>query len=155
MPLWLQMAYNGGIWFIDIPFSRVNWINDLRFNKKHSYIFYIFLNKIFNKKGKYVLITSIGGFQNYSLEQKGICYTILDLSEKERGWIQYNIIGGEDLYAKRYVVIRRKSYKDQQGLKKKEYYILVIRLTSKDDEYKRAGVGLIQSDYIFWQKLNV
>jgi len=56
------MAYNGGIWFIDIPFSRVNWINDLRFNKKHSYIFYIFLNKIFNKKGKYVLITSIGGF---------------------------------------------------------------------------------------------
>ena len=85
---------------MDIPFSRVDQINNLQFNKKHSYMFYVFFNRIFNKKGKYALIISIGGFQNYSLEQKGIYYTILDLSETERGWIQYDITGGEDLYAK-------------------------------------------------------
>jgi hypothetical protein len=106
-------------------------------------MFHVFFNKIFDKKGKYALITGIGGFWNCSLEQKGIYYAILDLSETERGWIWYDITGGEDLHAERCVVVGRKSYKDQQGLKKKEYYILVVRPTSKDDEYERAGVGLI------------
>ena len=32
------MAYNKGIQFIDIPFSIVNWINNLRFNKGRELI---------------------------------------------------------------------------------------------------------------------
>ena len=37
----------------------------------------------------------------------------------------------------------------------KEYYILVVRPTSVDGEYKRVGVGLIQSDYVVRQRFNV
>lgn len=87
--LWLQMVYNRGIQFIDIPFSKVNQIYNLQFNKKYNYIF--------NKKGKYILITNIGSFQNCSLEEKGIYYAILDFSKTKRGQIQYDIIGGEDI----------------------------------------------------------
>jgi len=37
----------------------------------------------------------------------------------------------------------------------KEYYILVIRLTSIDSEYRRVRVRLIKSDYVVRQRLNV
>jgi len=37
----------------------------------------------------------------------------------------------------------------------KEYYILVIRPTSIDGEYKRVRVRLIKSDYIVRQRFNV
>ena len=112
MPSWSWMAYNKGIQFMDIPFGEVYWIDNLQFDKKHNYVLHVFFNKIFNKKGKHALITDIGRFWNCSLEQKGIYYAILDSSKTERGRIQYDITGGEDLHAKRCVVVRRKSHKD-------------------------------------------
>ena len=147
VPSWSWMAYDGSIQFMDIPFGEADWNDNLRFDKKHKYA-------LFNKKGKHALITDIGGFRNCSLEQKAI----LDSSKTKRGWIQYDIDGGEDLHSERCVVVGRKSDEDDEdehGLKNKEYYILVVRPTSRDGEYERAGVGLIQSDYVLRQRLNV
>ena len=62
---------------------------------------------------------------------------------------------GEDLYVKRYIIVGRKTYKDKHRLKNNKYYILVVRPTSRDGEYKRVGVGLIQSGYILRQRLNI
>jgi len=132
MPSWSWMAYNGSIKFIKIPFNCVDWNIELQFNKKHKHVF-------FNKKGKDALVTNIGVFQNYSLEQRNTSYAILDSSKAERGWIQYNIKASKDLQAKRYVVVGRES----QGLRNKKYYILVIRPTSVDGEYTRVRVGRI------------
>ena len=59
------------------------------------------------------------------------------------------------------VVVGKKSSKDKDKIEDgdrldvKEYYILVVRPTSVDGEYKRVGVGLIQSDYVVRQRINV
>jgi len=121
------MAYNKGIQFIDIPFSAVNWINNLQFNKGREPI----------------LITNIGEFRDCTIEPDGEHYTILDFGRTKRGWIQYNVKEDEDLFKKRCVVARKKSSKYRGGLDIKEYYILVIRPTSIDSEYRRVRVGLI------------
>ena len=143
MPLWLQMAYNGGIQFMDIPFSIVNWINNLRFDKGRELI----------------LITNIGEFRDCIIEPDRKYYTILNFGRTKRGWIQYDIEEDEDLFKERYIVIRKKSSKDKiedrDKLDIKEYYILVIRPTSVDSKYKRVGVRLIQSDYIVRERFNM
>ena len=82
MPSWLQMAYNGGIQFIDIPFGTVYWINNLQFNKGR----------------KLVLITNIGEFWDYIIELNRKHYTILDFGRIKRGQIQYNIKEDKDLF---------------------------------------------------------
>ena len=82
------------------------------------------------------------------MEQDRKYYTILGFGRTKRGWIQYDIEEGEDLFKEQCVVIRKKSIedgdsKDRDRLDVKEYYILVVRPTSVDGEYKRVGVGLI------------
>jgi len=124
---------------MDISFGDVDWNDRLRFGKK----------------GKHVLVTDVGVFRNCSLEPRDISYAILDPSKAERGWIQYDIEVSEDLYAKRCVVVGRMSYEDEHRLRNKKYYILVVRLTSVDGEYRRVGVGWIQSDYVVRQRLSV
>ena len=109
------------------------------------------------------------------MEPDGKYYAILDSSKTKRGQIEYNIKEGEDLFKEQYVVVRKKSSKDRDSEDKnsenrdienrdskdgdrldvKEYYILVVRPTSIDGEYKRVRVGLIQSDYVVRQRLNV
>ena len=136
---WSQIAYNRGIQFIDIPFSTVNWINNLRFNKRREL----------------VLITYIGKFRDYTIEPNRKHYTILDFGRTKRGQIQYNIKEDEDLFKERYIIARKKSSGDRDRLDVKEYYILVIRPTSIYSKYKRVRVRLIQSNYIIRQRFKV
>jgi len=89
------------------------------------------------------------------MELDGKYYAILNFGRTKRGWIQYNIKEDEDLFKEQYVVARKKSSKDRDRLDVKEYYILIVRPTSIDGEYKRVGVGLIQSNYIVRQRFNV
>ena len=77
------------------------------------------------------------------MEPDGKYYTILGFGRTKRGWIQYNVKGGEDLYKEQYIITRKKSSKDRDRLKVKRYYILVVRLTSIDSEYKRVRVRFI------------
>jgi len=135
------MAYNGGIQFIDIPFGTVDWINNLGFDEEREP----------------ALIADIGEFRDCIMEPDGKHYAILDFGTTKRGWIQYDVKEDEDLFKERCVVVGKKSSKDKDGdrLDVKEYYILVIRPTSVDSEYKRVGVGLVQSNYVVRQKFNV
>ena len=138
VPSWSWMAYNGGIQFMDIPFGIVDWIDNLRLKERGL-----------------VLITDVGGFRDCTMGPDGKYYAVLDFDRKKRGWIQYDFKEGEDPYKERCVVTGKKSKKDVDGLDVKEYYILVVRPTSVNGEYKRVGVGLIQSDYVVRQRLNV
>jgi len=145
VPSWSWMAYNGGIQFMDIPFGTVDWINNLRFDKGREL----------------VLITDVGEFRDCTMEPDGKYYAILDFGRTKRGWIQYDVEEGEDLFKERCVVAGKKSSKDKDKIEDgdrldvKEYYILVVRPTSVDGEYKRVGVGLIQSDYVVRQRFDV
>jgi hypothetical protein len=103
------------------------------------------------------LVTDVCVFRNCGLEQRDTSYAILDSSKAERGKIRYNVEASEDLHAERCVVVRRKhkvednEFKDSDEIKDEdddisgveEYYILVVRLTSVDGEYRRVGVRLI------------
>ena len=88
-------------------------------------------------------------------------YTVFNFGRMKREQIQYDIEEGGDLFKERCVVAGKKSSKDKDKIKDrdrlnvKEYYILVIRLTSIDSEYKRVGVRLIQSDYVIRRRFNV
>jgi hypothetical protein len=143
VPSWSWMAYNGGIQFIDIPFSKVDWNNNLQFDKEREL----------------ALITRVGKFRDCTMEPDGKHYAILDSGRTKRGWIQYDVEEDEDLFKERCVVVGKKSSEDDSEdgdrLDVKEYYILVVRPTSVDGEYKRVGVGLIQSDYVVRQRFNV
>jgi hypothetical protein len=68
----------------------------------------------------------------------------LDSGKAERGQIQYDVEASKDLHAERCVVVGRKHNVE-------EYYILVVRPISVDSEYRRVGVGLIQSDCVVGQ----
>ena len=145
VPSWSWMAYNGGIQFMDIPFGTVDWIDNLQFDKGHEL----------------ALITDVGEFRDCTMEPDGKHYAILDFSRMKRGWIQYDIEEDEDLFKERCVVVGKKFSKDKDKIKDgvrldvKEYYILVVGPTSVDGEYKRVGVGSIQSDYVVRRRLNV
>ena len=145
VPSWSWMAYNGGIQFIDIPFGTVDWINNLRFDEGREL----------------ALITDVGEFQDCTIKPDGKYCAILDFSRTKRGWIQYDVKEDEDLFKERCVVAGKKSSKDKDKIEDgdrldvKEYYILVVRPTSVDGEYKRVGVGLIQSNYVVRQRFNV
>ena len=65
-------------------------------------------------------------------------YAVLDSDGAKRGWIQYDVEGSKDLRKEQCVVVGRKS---NSGIK--EYYVLVVRLTRVDGEYRRIGVRLI------------
>ena len=104
VPSWSWMAYDGGIQFIDIPFSDVDWIENLRFNGKH----------------KHALVTDVGVgvFRNCSLEPTDTSYAILDsrkVERVERGWIQYDIKASGDLHDERCVVVGREFYGMSMG----------------------------------------
>lgn len=138
VPSWSWMAYNGGIQFIDIPFNAVDWIGNLRFDKEREA----------------ALIADVGKFLDCTMELDGRHYAVLDPGGMKRGWIQYDVEEGGNLCKERCVVVGRVDGEVvESGLD--EYYILVVRPTSMDDEYSRVGVGLIQSDYIVRQRPNV
>jgi hypothetical protein len=144
MPSWSWMAYSGGIEFMDIPLGNVDWNNKLQFVKEYKYMLF----NVFKKKERDALATDIGVFRNCSLEQRDVSYVVLDSGKAERGRIWYDT-ESSSLHTEQCVVVGRSRDKHEK------YYILVVRRTSKGGEYRRIGVGWIQSDYVVRQKRNV
>ena len=134
VPSWSWMAYNGGIQFMDIPFGKVDWIVNLRFDEER----------------KSTLIADVGKFRNYKMKPDGDHYAVLNSFRMKIGWIWYDVDEGKNLREERCVVVGRKSNK---GVKK--YYILVVRPTGVDGEYSRVGVGLIRSDCVVRERVGV
>ena len=124
VPSWSWMAYNGGIQFLEIPFSEVGWANDLQFDPKREN----------------ALIADIGDFLRCTMEPDRKQYAVIDSDGTKRGWIQYDVKDGEQLSKEQCVVIGRTKKSSVE-----EYYILVARPTCVDGEYNRVGVGLVHS----------
>ena len=125
----------------DIPFGAVDWINNLRFDKKREH----------------ALVAEVGKFRD-GMKLNGE-HTVLDSGDIERGWIQYDIKGKDeesrDLCEERCVVVGKKANEKANEIAKK-YYILVVKPTKEiEGEYRRVGVGLIQSDYVVRQLADV
>jgi hypothetical protein len=146
VPSWSWMAYNGGIQFMEIPYAKVDWNENIRFNN--------WIDKLRFEKHKYALVADICVFRDCGLEQRDTNYTIVDSSKAERGQIRYDVEASEDLHAERCVVVGKESQR-YQTLTNWKYYILVVRQSSVDGEYRRVGAGWIQKDYIARHKLNV
>ncbi|KAL5399273.1 hypothetical protein PMIN03_012691 [Paraphaeosphaeria minitans] len=136
VPSWSWMAYSGGIQFMSIPFGEVDWIDHLRFDEECE--------------GDHAIISSLWTFQDCMMGPYEAQYAVLDSNGAKRGWIQYDVEGSKDLCKEQCVVVGRKSNSSIE-----EYYILVVRSTSVDVEYKRVGVGLIQSDCVVKRRPNV
>jgi hypothetical protein len=129
------MAYDGGICFLgdkEIPFRRVQWITNLRFDK-HC---------------KNALIADVGKFQDCTMEWDGSRYAVFDLSKTNRGWIRYDVEDGKDLLEEHCVVVG--STEDSE-----HYYILVARPTSVNGEYERVGIGQVQKNCLVRERVNV
>lgn len=80
----------------------------------------------------------------------GAQYAVLDSDGAKRGCIQYGVEGSKDLRKEQCVVVGRKSNR-----RIKEYYVLVVRPTRVDSEYRSVGIGLIQSDCVVGHWVNV
>ncbi|KAH7046576.1 heterokaryon incompatibility protein-domain-containing protein [Macrophomina phaseolina] len=135
VPSWSWMAYSGAIQFINIPFGSVDWINYLRFDEERDY----------------AIIADVAAFTNCTMELHGKQYTVSDSSGTERGWIRYDVEDGEELCQERCVVVgmvRNGRFKDC-------CYIMIVRPTGVDGEYRRVGVGLIHSGRVVRWKINV
>jgi hypothetical protein len=140
VPSWSWMAYKGGLEFIHIPWYDVDWFDKLRFDEL-----------------KHVLVTDVGVFRNCSLERRDIDCAILDSRKVNIGWLRYDVEEGEDLCTERCVVVGkvRQEVSEDGDKSVGQYYILIVRPTSRDDEFTRVGVGLIQTDYVLRQRLDV
>jgi hypothetical protein len=136
VPSWSWMAYSGGIQFMDIPLGDVNWFDHLRFDEE--------------RECGHAIIASLWTFQNCKMGFYEAQYAVLDSNGAKRGWIQYDIEDGKDLRKAQCVIVGRKS---DNGIE--ECYVLVVRSTSVDNEYRRVGVGLIRSDCVVRQRINV
>lgn len=144
------MGYSGGIQFLEIPLGQVDWVDHLRFDG--------------GCECDHAIISDIWKFQNCTIGPYKGQYAVLDSNGVKRGWIEYDVEDGTELSRERCVVVGRKHkfehnerIKDDHNsaLGAAEYYMLVVRPTSVDAEYKRVGVGLIQSDCVVGERTNV
>lgn len=134
VPSWSWMAYNGGIRFFDnVSFNTSEGIVNLRFDEECEY----------------ALMADVGSFRDgLRLDGK---HVVLDLNGVERGWVRYDMKNkdeGKGLCDERCVPVGKKT---REGPEK--YYVLIVRPT-RDGEYRRVGVGMIQSEYVVSERFS-
>jgi hypothetical protein len=129
------MAYSGGIEFVKIPYGRLSWI-------KHNYL------KLKDRDGAVtVSLGEIPKCTKRSCENctTGLCerrHVLVDAAGMKRGWIQYDVESDEESNTIQCVVIGRQRAEDTGP---DQYYILLVSPTSVDGQYKRVGVGQVES----------
>ena len=121
------MACSGGIEFLDVEFGSVSWFNALTFDAE---------------RGSTALIADIGKLWDCKMKSNNDGCTIFDIpTNKEVGWVRYDIEGGAEGLENHCVVVgRTENYRVAQ-----RYYILVVVPTGKDGEYRRVGVGKVRT----------
>lgn len=110
---------------MEIPMGSVSWVQALAFDTKCD---------------SAALITDVGKFLNCTMESKGDRCIVLDIStNKEAGWVRYDIEGGAEGSENHCVVVGR----TENNNAAQQYYVLVVVPTKKGGEYKRVGVGKV------------
>ncbi|KAF1831437.1 HET-domain-containing protein [Decorospora gaudefroyi] len=133
VPSWSWMACGGGVKFIEVVIGFVSWINALAFDAERD---------------SAALIADVGKLQHVTLKPHGDRYTVSNFFGRTKGWIQYDVGGGESGSRDRCVVVGR-TEEGEKTIDKKSYYILVVLPTREDGsdngEYKRIGVGMVRT----------
>ncbi|KAF1830975.1 hypothetical protein BDW02DRAFT_582475 [Decorospora gaudefroyi] len=129
VPSWSWMACGGGIKFMEVAIGSVSWVRALAFDAERD---------------SAALIADVGKFRYVTLKPDGDRYTVSNFFGRAKGWIQYDVEGGESGHGDHCVVIGR----TEEGIRKKHYYILVVVPTKEDGEYTRVGVGMVRTGYV-------
>lgn len=144
IPSWSWMAYSGGIKFVEVPFKGVGWIKG-------------FLG--FKQERNGAITASLGEIVGCSARRCNNCTARLcearhELVEagKETGWVRYDFEGNEEPNTIQCVVIGRKTATDNDPA---QDYVLLVRPTGADREYKRVGVGQVQSSCVARQRMRI
>jgi hypothetical protein len=125
VPSWSWMACSGGIEFMDIPMGSVSWAKTIAFDTECGFA---------------ALIADVGNFLDCTMDAEGDRCIVLDIStNKEAGWVRYDIEGSVEDSEDHCVVVGR----TEDNNIAQEYYILVVVPTGKDGEYRRVGVGKV------------
>ena len=114
---------------MEVAIGSVSWVNALAFNAERD---------------SAALIADVGKFQHVTLKPNGNRYTVSNFFGRAKGWIQYDMEGGESGRRDRCVVIGR-TEEEKKNISKKHYYILVVVPTREDGEYTRVGVGMVRT----------
>ena len=110
---------------MEIPMGSVSWVRALASDTKCD---------------SAALITDVGKFLNCTMKSEGDRCIVLDIStNKEAGWVRYDIEGGAEGSENHCVVVGR----TEDDSIAQEYYILVVVPLGKDGEYRRVGVGKV------------
>jgi hypothetical protein len=137
VPSWSWMAYSGGIELLDVPLEKVDWVDHLMFDEGCDH----------------ALITNVLSFKNLATKADGKQYAVLDSNRVERGWIQYDVGDSEELVDEKCVVVGTTNGRLRMG--RKRYYLLVVRPTGVDNDYRRVGIGRIQSNCVVGPEISV
>lgn len=130
VPSWSWMAYNGRILFMNIPFGRVEWLDNIRFEDERMLS----------------LTASIHKFQNCTTNLVKTRHVVVDSGRVERGWIRYDVENVTDIFLTRCVIIGR--YRKARLWGPNYYFVLVVKRTGVSGEYKRVGSGEIHENYV-------
>lgn len=131
------MAYSGCIELLDVPLGEVDWVDHL----------------MFDEECEHALITNASTFKKLVAKANKKQYAVLDSDGSKRGWIEYDVGDSEELVEEWCVVVGRTREVDATG--DEEYYILVIRPTDVDNDYRRVGIGLIPSSCVVGPEISV
>lgn len=145
IPSWSWMAFSGGIEFVKIPFGVTNWI-------KHDHL-------QFNKECNSVVAASLGEIINCATRHCENCTArlcekrhVLVGAGGERGWVRYDLGAEEGSNTIQCVVIGSETAKDTSP---GQYCILLVRPTSTEGQYKRVGVGKVESGWVARQRRSI
>jgi hypothetical protein len=120
------MACGGGIKFMAVAIGSVSWANALAFDAERD---------------SAALVANVGKFRYVTLKPEGDRHTVSNFLGRAKGWIKYDVEGGESGHGDHCVVIGR----TKESIRKKHYYILVVVPTREDGEYMRVGVGMVRT----------
>jgi hypothetical protein len=131
VPSWSWMACSGGIEFMEVQMGLVSWVKALVFD---------------TGRDSAALITDVGKFLDCTMKSEVDRCIVLDIfTNKEAGWIRYDIKSGAEGSENHCVVVGRTENRRRtvNSLVEQQFYVLVVVLTGKDGVYRRVGVGMV------------
>jgi hypothetical protein len=144
VPSWSWMAYNGGIKFIDDSWGSLDVYENLKFAKDRN----ILLADLWEIRDC--------RFREDEESEPATRRILIDSSGTEIGWIEYDISNRQALRPDGITVIGSSSETKESGFR--YYYVLILRREVGSEyqrEYQRAGFGIVQENFVLWQRSSV
>jgi len=133
-----------------VPLDGVEWYDYLRFDKRCECEQAKVTNLWTVCERKHAIVTNLWTVLDLPKVFCRAQHAVLNSDGAKEGWINYDLEGGEDSCQKRCIVVGRLQESDVD-----KYYVLVVRSTSVNGEYRRIGLGLIQSKCVERQAIIV